>query len=68
MSINYLYDDPDIFGELCPICGKKSCDIFRCDKCGKVFCKHCGSEFISYEDDNFDITCECDSTTLFLGN
>lgn len=42
-GIEYVYPDPNIYGEECPICKEKSWDIFKCE-CGEVFCRHCKSE------------------------
>lgn len=67
MSIEYLFKNPSIFGEKCPMCGKKSWEIFKCDKCGKVFCKYCRPDLVKIDSKtgNIDVTCECGSTTLF---
>lgn len=67
MSISYVYPNPALEGEKCPTCGKKSWDIFKCDKCGKIFCKFCRPDLIDKTDeDMIDVTCECGSTQLFI--
>lgn len=64
-------NEPDIFGEICPTCGKKSWYIMKCNKCGKIFCKHCNPRAYVYDDPNdtdstLEITCECGESTLFV--
>lgn len=73
MGISYLFNNPNICGEVCPVCGKKSWDIFKCDICGEIFCKSCKAECVKEDKDedgqktgNIDVTCKCGSTTLFI--
>ena len=69
MAISYFYKENElkIEGNPCPICGKKTWNVFKCDKCGKVFCEYCGAKYIERDDDIdfLDITCECGSVTGF---
>ena len=67
MAINYVYPNPSVFGESCPVCGKKSWDVYKCDKCGKIFCKYCHPEFMAIDKESKDIEvkCECGSTSIF---
>lgn len=70
MPISYLHNDPDIKGEVCPSCGKKSWSIYKCDVCGKIFCKHCRPDLVNLLDDDrfgdLEVSCDCGSATLFL--
>lgn len=70
MPISYLHSDPDIRGEVCPSCGNRSWNIYKCDDCGKIFCKHCRPDLVNLLDiDRFgdlEVSCDCGSVTLFL--
>jgi len=70
MPISYLHSDPDIRGEVCPTCGRRSWSIYRCDDCGKVFCKYCRPDLVNSLDDerfgDMEIKCDCGSVSLFL--
>lgn len=71
MSISYLHSDPDIRGENCPVCGKRSWNIYKCNDCEKIFCKYCRPDLINVLDDerfgDLEVNCDCGSVTLFLG-
>lgn len=70
MSISYLYQNPALTGEKCPCCGHKSWEIFKCDKCRTIFCKHCKLESVVVTNDetgDIDVICpNCKSETLFI--
>ena len=51
IGISYVYKNPNVAGESCPVCGRKSWDIFRCNKCGSVFCKYCSPGCIKNDPD-----------------
>lgn len=68
-KIRYLYSNPRIIGESCPICGCKGWNIFRCDCCGSVFCEHCEPECVKkdIETESIEVTCpECGTEALFV--
>ena len=68
MAIDYLYKNPSIFGEPCPICGRKTWNIFKCEKCGKIFCKYCRPDLVTIDDEseNMEVICDCGSSALFV--
>lgn len=69
MSIKYKFENPVITGEKCPNCGQKSWEIFECQECGAVFCKHCRPDLIDIPEDNdgsISVTCDCGSVGLFV--
>lgn len=51
IGISYVYKNPNVAGESCPVCGRKSWDIFRCNKCGNIFCKYCSPGCIKNDPD-----------------
>lgn len=38
IGISYVYKNPNVAGESCPACGRKSWDIFRCNDSGRRLC------------------------------
>ena len=69
-SVSYLYQNPALTGEKCPCCGHKSWEIFKCDKCRTIFCRHCKLESVVVTNDetgDIDVICpNCKSETLFI--
>lgn len=69
-GIKYYYKENElkITGNECPICKKKSWNIFKCEKCGKVFCINCRPDLIQVDQDseNIEVTCECGNSCLFI--
>lgn len=51
--MRYLNSNPSLEGDTCPVCKKyKGWNIFKCDKCGKIFCKECEPNAIHIEKDD----------------
>lgn len=70
-GIEYVYPEPNIYGEECPICKEKSWDIFKCE-CGEVFCRHCKPEnveksYVAGELSSIYVICpKCSKTQMFI--
>lgn len=66
-GIDYIFPNPNVFGEECPICKKKSWNIFKCNKCGKKFCKFCRPDLVTeIDEDTLEVNCDCGETQLFI--
>ena len=64
--IDYLHSDFPLEGDTCPMCGKRSWWVMKCNGCGRIFCRNCKPEyFTEYDYGDVDITCECGAETLF---
>lgn len=59
MGISYVYNNPALTGEPCPICSRKSWNIFRCNDCGTVFCQYCHPKAVIKDKETGDISVRC---------
>lgn len=66
-GIAEIYDNDTLLTK-CPVCGKEQFTYYKCQSCGKVFCRSCEPSFFKKEEDSDceTVTCSCGNFTLFV--